>query len=212
MPSGHRPQPPPPTARVAISGNGAAGNSWVNVFWLYLGTSNAQVADFHDTLAAIVDAYYNRLGGYISSAYEITLIKGSWLYNDGNVFESQVAVAHAGGGSSSYASDATCTLINWSISDYYRGGHPRTYLPGTPDNEIVNGRTLNAGFLSNVATNANAFLADVNALTIGDIAETDIGTVRFASGNAWLNPPVFKPYVGASVAPVIATQRRRLHR
>jgi hypothetical protein len=212
MPSGHRPQPPVGKARVAISGSGAAGNPWVNVFWLALASDTPTIGDFTDTLSSMVDDYVTRFGGYISTAYVIEQVKGAWMVDVGSVIESVVAVSHTGSGSSSYSTDATCTLINWSISDYYRGGHPRTYLPGTPEPAISDGRNLGSSFRSNLATAADDFIADINALALGTITETVLGTVRFASGNSWLHPPVFRPYNAASVSPVVATQRRRLSR
>jgi hypothetical protein len=212
MPSGHRPQPPVGTARVAISGHGDAGNPWVNVFWLSLTATTHVQADLLSILNTMANSYSTRFSPYISGNYAYTQIKGSWLYAAGNVVEATQTLSATGSVAGQESTDSTCTLVNWSISDYYRGGHPRSYLPGTPANQITNGRTLASTFASNVAVAANGFLTDVNAATHGGISAVALGTVRFASANAWLSPPVFRAYGGASVNPIIATQRRRLAR
>jgi hypothetical protein len=212
MPSGHRPQPPVGTARVAISGTGAAGNPWVNVFWLNLTATTHVAADLHTILNSTANAYDANFKSQISSAYHYNLIKGSWIYAAGNVIEQAITLAAGGTASATEELDSTATLINWAISDYYRGGHPRTYLPGTPAVDVSNGRNLVGAYQSATATAANAFLTAVNALTAGGISACALGTVRFASGNAWLSPPVFRAYNGATVNPIVATQRRRLAR
>jgi hypothetical protein len=74
----------------------------------------------------------------------------------------------------------------------------------------VNGRLLNGSYQGNLATDAQGFISDVNALTHGTISAVELGTVRFASANAWLSPPVFKPYSTATVRGIVGTQRRRL--
>lgn len=212
MPSGHRPQPPVGTARVAITGHGDAGNPWVNVFWLNLTATTHVSADLASVVNTLVNSYSLRFAPYIDNAYIFTNVKASWLYASGNVIEYSETLSAGGTGGTGISTDATCTLINWAISDYYRGGHPRTYLPGVPSAKITNGRNLDATYASNVAAAANGYLSDVNAATHGGISATALGTVRFASGNAWLSPPVFRAYNGASVNPIISTQRRRLAR
>lgn len=211
-PSGHRPQPPVGTARVAISGHGDAGNPWVNVFWLDLTATTHVAADLLNVLTSMANDYGTRFFPYISSVYELTGAKASWIYSAGQVVETSATFSGNGTGSATNCTDATCTLVNWSISDYYRGGHPRTYLPGTPEGQLTNGRNLSPTFASNVATAATDWISDVNALTHGGISAVALGTVRFASGNAWLAPPVFRPYNGATCNPIVATQRRRLAR
>lgn len=212
MPSGHRPQPPVGTARVAFSGHGDAGNPWVNVFWLNLTATTHVAADLNNVLNTIATSYGTQFEPLWNNPTFFTQAKASWIYSAGNVIDTAITYSGGGSGGAGVATDATCTLINWSISDYYRGGHPRTYLPGTPDAKITNGRNLDTTYATNVATAANAFLTAANAASHGGITACALGTVRFASGNAWLSPPVFRAYNAATVSPIVATQRRRLAR
>jgi len=157
----------------------------------------------------MVAAYATRIVSQMSSNYEQTGVKASWLYAAGNSLEYAASYANIGGIASAEASDAVCAVINWSITDFYRGGHPRTYMAGLPSSKITNGRTVLAAFAATLATAAGNFITDVNALTHGGISAVSLGTVRFASGNAWLSPPVFRAYQAASVRSILGTQRRR---
>jgi hypothetical protein len=209
MPSGHRPQPPVGTARVAISGTGTAGNPFVNVFWLSLTASTHVIADLKNIIDTMVSSDWTAVFDLMSSDWTITAAKASWLYASGNSLEYTGSYSAPGHASATAETDAVCAVINWSISDYYRGGHPRTYIPGVPTADVVNGRSLTSGFQTSLAAAANTFITDCNALTHGGISAVALGTVRFASGNAWLSPPVFRAYNGASVRAVLGTQRRR---
>lgn len=209
MPSGHRPAPPVGTARVAISGHGLGGNPWVNVFWLNLTATTHVIADLKSVIDSMVAAYATRLGAFSTSNFIQTGAKASWLYASGNVLEYSGSYSNAGSHSGSNGPDAICSVINWSISDYYRGGHPRTYLPGPDTSDVLTGNSLASSFQSALATAANSFITDVNALTHGGISAAALGTVRFASANAWLSPPVFRAYNAANVRQKLGTQRRR---
>jgi hypothetical protein len=145
-----------------------------------------------------------------SSNYIQTGVKASWLYASGQSLEYAASYSNIGGIAGAEATDATCAVINWSITDFYRGGHPRTYLAGIPQSKITNGRTLLTAYAASLATQGINFLTGINALTHGGISATALGTVRFASGNAWLSPPVFRPYQSATVRSILGTQRRRL--
>ena len=210
MPSGHRPAPPVGTARVAISGHGEAGNTWVNVFWLNITATTHVVADLKSVVDSMAAAWASRFGGNLNTTFAQTGAKATWLYASGNSIEYTGSYSNTGSAGGSAMADNLCQVINWSISDYYRGGHPRTYIPGCSTVFTTNGRNLTATVATNLASNAGAFITDVNALTHGGISAVALGTVRFASGNAWLSPPVFRAYQGASARSVLGTQRRRL--
>lgn len=106
------------------------------------------------------------------------------------------------------ASIACC--ISWQSGVYWRGGKPRTYLAGLQDDVIVSPQFWNSTFRTNLATGADAFLSAVNALASGNFDSIQLGLVSFMSGGVARTPPLFFPFVGASVHPRIDSQRRRL--
>ena len=105
-----------------------------------------------------------------------------------------------------------CVLINWSIAGSYRGGHPRTYLPGPVEDNVNEDGTLvgaNRTQFTNAATN---FLSDVNALSPAGFTAVALGTYRFFRHHAAVDPPVFEPFLAGTCNTKVATQRRRLGR
>lgn len=179
------------------------------MFWLNLTATTHVAADLKSVIDSMVAAYATDLGAYSTSNFIQTGAKASWLYASNTVLEYTGSYSNTGSHTGSNGPDAVCSVINWSISDYYRGGHPRTYLPGPDTSDVLTGNSLSSAFQSGLATNANSFITAVNALTHGGISAVALGTVRFASANAWLSPPVFRAYSSASVRQKLGTQRRR---
>lgn len=182
----------------------------MNVFWLNLTATTHVAADLNSVLTSMLTAFGTRFMPFAVVGYTATGAKATWLYASGQAVETSVTGTTNGSASGGVATDATCWVIDWAINDYYRGGHPRTYLAGLGTNMITSGRTVNTTSAASLATASNGFITDVNALTHGGISAVSLGTVRFASQNAWLSPPVFRAYQSASIRTVAGTQRRRL--
>jgi hypothetical protein len=70
--------------------------------------------------------------------------------------------------------------------------------------------TLTAAYQASIAAAAVLWLSDTNALVGAHILTTKMGTVSFASHNAWRVPPIFRAFTSASVRGIYGTQRRRL--
>jgi hypothetical protein len=210
MPIGTRPQPPVGTARVALSGT-VFTHEWVNVLFLRLThTAVVTVNDLETITNGMADSWGTRFAANLSNVTLLNSIDVTFIKAVGQSLQYTHTEAKVGTSANSLPDASACYVINWAIGDYYRGGHPRTYLPGVISTAMVNGSNLLAGNLTAVATAANGWLTDTNALTSTNVTQVELGTVRFQSGNAWLDPPVFKPYQSASIRPVIGTQRRRL--
>lgn len=56
---------------------------------------------------------------------------------------------------------AACVMVNFRINARYRGGHPRTYLPGAPAGNTLDGDNWTA---STVTAFSNGWIAMVNAI------------------------------------------------
>lgn len=164
------------------------------------------------------------LSNAISAAYRARYLP--YLTNDVTVNKqrtvlfvsstSEVAVDGADTGSGSGASQqdppSVCYLINWSIAGSYRGGHPRTYLPGVAYDTLNENGTLITGNRTNLTTASTNFLSDVNALSPAGFTAVALGTYRFFRHHAAVDPPVFEPFLAGTCNSLIATQRRRLGR
>jgi len=210
MPTGSRPAPPAGTARVAIRGT-ILGHEWVNVFYLELTHTDPVTVD---DLSALADAIDTEIAAHYPNAATtgmvISEIKLVFIPTAGSELAFTKAVSHVGSGNAAINDAAACVVVNWVISDYYRGGHPRTYFAGADGTHVTNGSDLDSASRSGLAASANDFRNGLNAITTDNITAVQMGTVRFQSGGEWLSPPVFRPYTSVSVRTKLGSQRRRI--
>ncbi len=211
MPSGPRPQPPVNTCKFVVSGDIFGIHSWVNIFYLKLTSAGAPNAgDLGNVIDAAAAAFNTRIAPLMTSSWETQTFEGTWLTTGGGAISVTKNHNYTGGGGAALQDAAASYLIDWNINAYYRGGHPRTYLASVQTAHVTSGSLINSTAVSNLATGANGWLSDVNALTHGDITGTALGTVSFQTAKNWRVPPIFRAYQSASVRNLLATQRRRI--
>jgi len=102
--------------------------------------------------------------------------------------------------------------ITWAISRHYRGGHPRTYLPGIPGGAQQDANSFTASFIGQVNTGAAGFRSDINAFTSTGISQARLCVVHRYRDNVKLVPPQVTYIDGASCDSRMDSQRRRLGR
>lgn len=201
---------PDNTARIAISGT-INGQNWANVFHTAFTTSSSITQGDLDTVtAAIAAAYKTRFAGHENADVAYTNAKAVLYAPGGGELISVAAMTGNGSASGALGDNAACSVVSWLTSVYWRGGKPRTYLPGVGGTVVSNGNELDSGEISSLTTAAASFRTDVNALTSGTITGTTLGFISFSSGNAPRATPVFFAYTGAIVHPRLGSQRRRL--
>lgn len=100
--------------------------------------------------------------------------------------------------------------LSWSINAKYRGGKPRTYLPGVAGNNAAdtNSSALSNTFCTTLAAAGVNFIADMAAVTIGGQPLT-MGCWAYTRGGAPLTTPTFSPFTNALVHERMDSQRRR---
>ena len=202
---------PDGTARVAIQGT-HRGTNWANVFWCNLsGGATAPQADLDAWLTSFANAAKANL--YTPCVNTVTFVqaKATLFQSGGTVLQSLSAMTGTGGAAVAEIDDnSACYVVSWTSSVYWRGGKPRTYLPGVQQGSSTDGHTLVAGDRTAVAADAAAFRTAVNALTHGAITATSLGFVSFNSGNTARPSPLFFNVTGATVHGRLGSQRRRL--
>jgi hypothetical protein len=104
-----------------------------------------------------------------------------------------------------------CSIaISWVITASYRGGKPRSYLPGISASAVNPPGTaaVDPTFAGLLEVEANSFLSACNGVTVGS-GPMQLGTISFHSGHVVRPTPIFRAFVSARVHERLDSQRRR---
>jgi hypothetical protein len=104
----------------------------------------------------------------------------------------------------------SCVVLSWRIAPAYRGGKPRTYLPGIPDSAVVShgDSALTTTFTTAIQADAATFRSHVNALT-PESSSITLGNVSYFHSHAVRPTPIFNPFMSVNVHERLDSQRRR---
>jgi hypothetical protein len=151
------------------------------------------------------------------------LLSTSWQLNgaeahaaDGTgVFGVSTSAAVLGTTASAPLPPQCAVCLSWVGAPGYRGGKPRSYLPGIPTSAIVaSSSSLNGTYALSVKTAGTAAIADMSHFTVGG-ATPVIGTVSYISKTLTPSPPhhratpLFWQYLACNVHERLDSQRRR---
>lgn len=210
MPSGTRPRPLTNSVRMALSG-AYAGSRWAHIFWLNTTVSATPTpTELADLMTAVEESYVTRILPLLSTAVEVQDGKAVFFESSSTEVAAEVGYTDTGGVSTAGLTAQAAVCLSWSISAYYRGGHPRTYLPGIPAAAMGTVTFLEATHQAAFQNAGAEFLSDVNALSPTPFTNVTLGTESFQTGNAFRVTPVFRDYLTCTVHPRLDTQRRRL--
>jgi hypothetical protein len=101
-------------------------------------------------------------------------------------------------------------VVSWEINRRYRGGHPRSYMPGTATANVSGTNSWVAGTLTAWSTAGDAFLASMNAMTPGAGTTGRMVAVHRYRDKVELTSPLVSGITGSHVDTRIDSQRRRL--
>lgn len=179
-----------------------------NVFHLYTPGGSTDPVDLLALLGAFVSDGVLELITNMSTALQVTTARIS--YSDGSA-----AIVVEGGFSSingDHEADvlpaSDCCVVSWLGGWSYRGGKPRTYVPGLTVDRLSSTQSLDLGFCSSQASQAIAMIAAVAAIPGSHPAYPSVALGALL-GNTVSSAGTFAPYTGAVVRPQIGEQRRR---
>lgn len=210
MPTGPKPRPPQNAIRVALEGVYST-TKWANILWLNTAVSeNPTSAQLLTVLEAIATSWGTNLAPLLTSAVTLQEVKGVWFgAADSEVVANDNAdIDGTAEGSGCNAQVSVC--LSWVISAYYRGGKPRTYLPGIPQGALASVAYIATDNATAFQEAGAAMLADINALDSSPFTSIALGTFSFATGKEWRETPLFRAYEGCACHTRLDTQRRRL--
>jgi hypothetical protein len=204
---------PDNSVRIAISGTQSTQN-WANIFRCQLTTSGSiSQADLDTWTAAFAAAYKSNLASQQTSQVTYVLAKAVLYTPGGGALVSTATMTGSGTSGGTNVSDISASIcLSWLSTVYWRGGKPRSYMPGVSTAQVTNNYQVTPTTITGYGTAAAAFRTAINALTATSITGTSLGFVSFNSGNAPRGTPLFFAFSGVKIHGRLATQRRRLGR
>lgn len=206
----------PPIANVVkliLNWTGPASRVARNI--LYVLTGSSFVPSDQAKLKLLADAVH----GWVNTSALKTTVHTSWSLQNvtakdagGTSAQATSTVAPVAGLASGNALPPQVSMvISWQIAAAYRGGKPRTYMPGVPDVALTTsgGSGITAGFASTLEGNATAFMNAINTGTVTGGGSFTLGTVSYYRAHALRPTPIFEQYMNASVHERLDSQRRR---
>jgi len=180
-------------------------------------------AHTQENLDFLTNSLHQQYGAHfcVILSQELTLLETNTVLfmADGSVKEGSTTSPFTGQ-DSGVRLPANCALvISWRTSQYYRGGHPRTYLPGIVQDRLEDARHWSAQTIADFGAAAYNFRAGVNNIQIPNGSPVTLGHLQvFANGGStqnpkvYLDPPRFHVWTSQAVHPRVDSQRRRLGR
>jgi len=199
--------PVPNVARFAVQGTNQ-GTKWVNIFHSKYTVQPPDAAALNAICQAVHTAYLNAFTTLWNSTCVLITVDGQDLASR-TAATGTYSLTHPGTGTTIPMACQVALTLSWSIADRYRGGHPRTYLPGIDGTFVTNGRLLTTAGHTAYLNAAAAFLTNMNAMTAGG-SSWQMCCVRYFSQHQLLANPLVRTINGQSVHGRIDTQRRRL--
>lgn len=125
-------------------------------------------------------------------------------------------VSTPGNGVGASLSAQIAVTISWQISRRYRGGHPRTYIPGILSSIIADNRSISQTAASQLQSHAETFRNYVNGLSMPSGGAIKLGQFSYYHGHDASHKPILRPtpiwdqFIGSHVDQRLDSQRRRL--
>lgn len=188
------------------------GQPWANIFYVQTDTPGITTsAGVVDMLEAFRDAWSTAdMNDALHSSYHVTQLNGIVQTGPSSAVQGQVSASITGGAGGTALPANECYVLSWLSEAFWRGGKPRTYVPGLTTGNIDTNHSLADSDKAVLISRAQTFLTTVNAITTPAVDETTMGFVSFQSGGAWRSPALFFPYNDVTVHDRLGTQRRRL--
>jgi hypothetical protein len=202
---------PDGTVRIAIGGLNKD-EPFTNVVWCNLvGGTTAPQADLDQYLSVFASAWVDNLAPGASSEVIFNIAQATLFQPNESALHAAVAFSSPGAQTGPQIKNlSTCAVMSWLSTVYWRGGKPRTYLPGVMQASTLDDKTLTPTAAAAYQTAGAALHTALNALTAGSITQSRHGFVSFQSGGVDRNPSKFFEITGCKVHPRLGTQRGRL--
>lgn len=200
-------RPPPGYTRVRIIGTGGD-SAWGVGFWLQTSGTPAP-GDLNDLAQSIHEAWVSNVMPLMGTDFHVTETIVTY-YRTVDAIQGTYVHSDAGGQTGTTIPASAAMVLSWTIASHYRGGKPRTYLPGLKASAMTNDSQWDSAASSDVHDAVADWLTAVNALDAGGISSVVVGVLHFFSAGVALVPPTFSAYAGVVARQKIGSQRKRI--
>jgi len=199
----------PDVVRVVFSGT-YGDTKWANIFHLKVDGGPGDATELSALLTALEPIYDTRLLNLCSVNAICTQSEARDLSSDTGASALHSGLTLAGTNSSTNLTAQASCCISWKIARHYRGGHPRTYLPGMGASSLADFNTWSSSFVTSAAAGAAGFITDIRA--IGTLDLVHLVCVHYRKDGLQLEEPLVDEITSSAVNNRVDTQRRRLGR
>lgn len=152
----------------------------------------------------------NTICGLMNNQWHLTGIRT--IDNSGSTENVAVIDLSVAGAKANQCLSPQCAVVlSWQIAAHYRGGHPRTYLPGVDSASIdtAGGKNITNALRLDYEAAGDALMTAISGAS-GTGSPYSMGTISYFSGGVERGTPLFRTYLDAVVGTRLCTQRRRL--
>jgi hypothetical protein len=211
--------PPLPIAsgglRIILSGKYVAQN-WANVMYAHTTGLDPSEADLTTMATSLKTLWTTTLGTLSVNALTLTQVTVVDISSTSGLAGIWASTPVTGTIAGSASAAQIAGVISWKIARRYRGGHPRTYIPGIAQSSILNHREFTSGWVASAGTAANAWRGGINGMTFASMPLCAFVNFSFYSKTDVPAPPhlraipVMNPILTHKVGSRLDSQRRRL--
>lgn len=155
----------PAIVRVRVVGS-VNGSVFNNIFHLQYSGSAPSVANLNALCTDVLTAWQTNFKSLVPSTVVLASADAQDLTNSSAAAGSATDTT-AGTRAGTPLPNSIATCITWHINNRYRGGHPRTYLPGPCIADVTGGNRYTDAYVTAADAAAAAFLAALNAIAVG---------------------------------------------
>jgi hypothetical protein len=166
-------------------------------------------ADLAGLCTGLNNAYLGQQEGLVATQTILHEIRATDLKGDTGA-EAVVPTTKPGTAVGNQQGAQVAFVLKLHVAHRYRGGHPRAYFPGGPDDQRQDSQNWTAGYVTNAANYWGAFLGAPVNQTYGQTSITNQVAISYYSGHQLRPTPLIMPIVTRSGLARLGTQRRRL--
>ena len=198
----------PGVCKLRISGT-IGNRPFVNIFHASYSTDFLGTGQCLTVATNFYNAYKGRFQTLVCNGVTVTTCDCQDLGSDvGQVATYASSWTGNHSGTMQPANVAMC--LGWHIGRHYRGGHPRTYFPGTAVQDTQDPSTWSGATEAAWIAAGNGLISDVQAFTGGVEFPMALVCVHYIKKGVYQVPPPYDVLSSAHTDSRIDTQRRRL--